>query len=692
MLYNEEQTNLIKNIEDFYIEFSILYRSRKEIMGEIDKLLDKIKKIEEKKCDDLSVLENYLYGLKYRQKREFKTAIEKYRLGLIPNIKKIYNVLLNNGIGNCYRELGCFVDAAIFYNIAFTINTEITSERPFDKIVSIFVNYEIGNLSILDNNYKDAEKYYLEAIKYIKDNNIETIPFPFHGLGFIYYHNDDYNKAKEQWNFARKYFENRKETYKVWEVGILLKEIEKVIISKEEIEKNPEYKVNIILKKTKEVEKELKTKKIHKNNFLYIQKEKLINENYLQILRHLNSYTPIRNNFINLSRGGGYYLNIENIGIVIDPGYNFIKNFIGTNHKFYEIDKVFISNAHIDNAGDIEAILSLLYRYNQKVKGVDYINNIFCQEELDSITVFSHLVMNEKIDPDDIDEEMINNAFNEYSLKKFIDFYMPLNVYKKYSEIFSLYSNQNYSINIVTVDENLVFTVPDKKFSVIILPTNDSNNQSVGFCFNTKSSLLLYTGNTGYLDETGKELGDKYKELITKLSVESQIDENVKIQLIAHFGNFQHNDWLYPVCTNKRNFLNTNNLGRVGLIKLIEKVKPMICFISEFNEEFNTGENHVLLAHILKDIFSTEIKKIIFFPADMGLRWNFNNKIEAIEDVYIDEINENNITYKIGILPPESVCCQAVSNGQFKSLVYFKESIPLERIEKFINCSSAQKY
>ena len=47
------------------------------------------------------------------------------------------------------------------------------------------------------------------------------------------------------------------------------------------------------------------------------------------ILRRWGSYTP---GVIQRSAGGGYFLNWDGKGVVIDPGFNFLDNFIQSNN------------------------------------------------------------------------------------------------------------------------------------------------------------------------------------------------------------------------------------------------------------------------------------------------------------------------------------------------------------------------
>jgi hypothetical protein len=104
-------------------------------------------------------------------------------------------------------------------------------------------------------------------------------------------------------------------------------------------------------------------------------------DNELLVLRRWSSYTPRMPSWNNFSgqalpmpyesRGGGYFLIWRKTGIVIDPGYDFLRNFwsqrIQGNDGFEldDINAVIISHAHDDHSHDIEPIVSL-YHKSQK--------------------------------------------------------------------------------------------------------------------------------------------------------------------------------------------------------------------------------------------------------------------------------------------------------------------------------------
>ena len=82
---------------------------------------------------------------------------------------------------------------------------------------------------------------------------------------------------------------------------------------------------------------------------------------YLEVLRRFGSYTPLLDP-TQQSCGGGYFLSCGGMGIVIDPGFNFIQNFWAAGHRLDEIDCVCVTHAHDDHITDLIGLNSLFYR------------------------------------------------------------------------------------------------------------------------------------------------------------------------------------------------------------------------------------------------------------------------------------------------------------------------------------------
>lgn len=97
-----------------------------------------------------------------------------------------------------------------------------------------------------------------------------------------------------------------------------------------------------------------------------IVKRKLSLNNKLICLKDFSSSIPIiRTAHSNhLTNGGGFYINLSGIGIALDPGIGFLKQFHDLGGSILDIDMVLISHSHLDHVADLGEILSLNYDYN----------------------------------------------------------------------------------------------------------------------------------------------------------------------------------------------------------------------------------------------------------------------------------------------------------------------------------------
>lgn len=95
----------------------------------------------------------------------------------------------------------------------------------------------------------------------------------------------------------------------------------------------------------------------------YIREESPVKKQSLFfVLRKWNSYTPIVSGADGEdSVGGGYFLRHQDIGVVIDPGYNFIDNFHKAGHRIADISHIIITHAHNDHTIDFESLMTLFH-------------------------------------------------------------------------------------------------------------------------------------------------------------------------------------------------------------------------------------------------------------------------------------------------------------------------------------------
>lgn len=92
-------------------------------------------------------------------------------------------------------------------------------------------------------------------------------------------------------------------------------------------------------------------------------------KNKVLCLKGFSSSTPTIHSlaFESECSGGGLYVNYKGIGIVIDPGLEFLNSMHKQGIYINDIDVVFITHDHLDHNADSEQISSLLYDYNKYI-------------------------------------------------------------------------------------------------------------------------------------------------------------------------------------------------------------------------------------------------------------------------------------------------------------------------------------
>ena len=296
--------------------------------------------------------------------------------------------------------------------------------------------------------YKELKEYQKTIVCYNKAIKLDDkFAHPLYNLGLLYFELKDYQKAIVCYEKALRLSEKEGEKYFVSITKDRLKETKKRIESEEIFKKKNELnKLGAIAKILNDTIKNgIEEKAIeNKKSFLKFLDEKIVignKEIYFQVLRRWNSYTPIIADNYHISKGGGYFLKTKNAGIVIDPGFNFIDNFKGSGHFFNEIDNIIISHAHNDHTSDLESILTLLNEYNQEIK--DSI------DPLKDNTIRKEIAKRKNTALNNVTKEEIDREFLISKRRKKLDFYITLSVFKKYSGLFDLFTNNDYKLHII---------------------------------------------------------------------------------------------------------------------------------------------------------------------------------------------------------------------------------------------------
>ena len=320
-----------------------------------------------------------------------------------------------------------------------------------------------------------------------------------------------------------------------------------------------------------------------KNLDIFLKESKItesIKISFLYILKHWNSFSPImpseKEN--NMRKGGGYFLYCNGYGLVIDPGFDFVQNFLEQGFRLSDINGILISHAHNDHSNELESICSLLYRRNKSADA-----------------------------------------------QQRIDLFMNLGSFKKYSPLFDLGREgiPNYIGKIILLNAHQYYKIsPDISLFTTRTKHNEiiTANYSLGFVIKCNNKLLRFTCNTGWdtimeKDNMNKIAGNE----VDKFDIDS-----INI-LIAHVGSIREQEFRYDcqkgLVNNEENkVFYDNHLGILGTICMIRKYKPNLTILSEFGEEMN--RIRVPLAKKIQSALEVNV-----IPGDIGLVIDIENEL-----------------------------------------------------------------
>ena len=620
-------------------------------------------------------------GNVYDEQKDYPKAEEAYRKSIEMDDKFAYPW---NGLGNIYAAQKDYSKAEEAYRKSIELDDKFTSpwdglgyvyeiqkdypkaEEAYRKAIELDENSSyswngLGNIYDEQKDYPKAEEAYLKAIE-LDDKS----PYSYYNYGLLLFDLKRSHQAATYFEKALRFAKQEKNQYLASLVNNNLKTARKRIKEAEaikDVRKDVAKKDSLarLLSDTEGFEEEIFNNQKAFQSFVKETKQ-MDNSLYLKVLRRWNSYTPIVADNYHIGKGGGYFLKAQGEGIVIDPGFNFIDNFKGSGHSFDEIDIVMITHAHNDHTSDLESILTLLNTCNKRRKGLDD----FARQD----TVRADIAKKQGIDISDVSEEDIERVFmNESPRRKTVDLYLTKSVQKKFSGMLDLYSD-DYTHHVIEKNEEKILLNGALKLKVIEAKHNDiiSDRHSVGFIFEFNGTVLIYTGDTGWDDKIKKQYADIRNSYKDK-----------HVVLLAHLGGFKvyERNYLFPEEKSKAFY--KNHLGRLGLGRLVEVLKPDICFISEFGEELRKHREE--LTDIYNSIFD---KQTFFLPADIDLEYHFNEKkIRAITQLDLDEYD-----YSTNLVEPNNVrtCLlrKDYSLHYFDSQASFKESDLMQvLIEKF---------
>jgi len=250
---------------------------------------------------------------------------------------------------------------------------------------------------------------------------------------------------------------------------------------------------------------------------------------FIQFCKNYSSFTPLLKSSDKISIGGGYFLNLDGYGLVIDPGHNFLDNFYLARRSFDDINGIVVTHFHDDHYADLPSLLALIFQ---------------CSKD------------------NNLNKKKYDLFFDGETYDKFKDFFNNEKV-RNYGQKVRLSSQQEMIVEI----KNRIYLKP--------LKTNHATfvkNSGVGILINIneKSTQVFITGDTGW----NKRIENDYKK---------QIIEGWERILVAHISTLYNQEAISFIKGNAVFY--KNHLCIHGLLNSIECINPNVIILSEIGEE-----------------------------------------------------------------------------------------------------------
>jgi tetratricopeptide (TPR) repeat protein/ribonuclease BN (tRNA processing enzyme) len=328
----------------------------------------------------------------------------------------------------------------------------------------------------------------------------------------------------------------------------------------------------------------------------------------LLTLREWNSYTPAVPDQHEIDRGGGYFIRYRGQGIVVDPGYDFIRNFHDAGGRIHDIDHIFITHAHNDHTQDFESLMSLLHEYN-----------------------------NRHPDPG-----------------KRVHIYLSLGAQRKFSGHLAL-RDVGYLGKVVALNQGCkegpqqiaLHDLPGASVTVLRAYHDDviTQDYSVGlsfeFVFGDQTKRVVFTGDTSLFpakrDSEEKWVADTDGSLLYDEYPGSLLPGDTPIDvLVPHIGSIKTDEFKDDLAASASSsgtgdseksqalYFYPNHLGLRGLTLLLDKLRPKVAILSEFGEElkairFKLAEG---LGKLLKTRKTKGEKPVFVIPGDLSIMYD----------------------------------------------------------------------
>lgn len=297
-------------------------------------------------------------GVLFHQNNEFKQALDNYNIALKLN-SKYYQCYLNRAL--LYKTIGKFNEAS--KDVEYVI--ENTSVEDNAYMIAIKLK---GRLLIIKRRYVAAN----EILKGIyEENKTDAEYLDTYALSFVYLRK--YTEAEQYYKMALKYSEHKGLTQLIKRKLNMLKNVKLGSSAREDIllksfsEESPVISKIYSYLNNQEVIKQ-RYQDLYKRN--KVKRDNWYNENYIICLKGWSSSTPEYSLGImeeNIKCGGGFFIHSDGLGIVIDPGIDFIKNLHAQGLFIQDIDYVIVTHNHIDHNNDLDKLIDMSIQSEKEI-------------------------------------------------------------------------------------------------------------------------------------------------------------------------------------------------------------------------------------------------------------------------------------------------------------------------------------
>ncbi|MGL1892173.1 MAG: tetratricopeptide repeat protein [Spirochaetaceae bacterium] len=546
--------------------------------GDYDKAIRYYQKsLDDPKNDTLSY-DLYWIGYSYNKKGNYDKAIECYQKAL-DDPKNDTPSDEFNGMGNVYSGKGDYDKAIEYYQKALD---DPSNDNPGSVL------HNLGSAFNYKGDYDKAIEYYQKALD---DPNFKKYGTVYISMGIVFKNKLENDKAIDSYIKAYKFFVEYNDSSNADIIQLQISNLKGKKLSKSDtalLNQQIEKKENVIPKESSKVssdvseiisiEKQLANKISEKKEDIYSKYHENKSKEVLEkskdcrfyILRETSSSVCLVPNVDgNDSRGGGYFFKWNGYGVVIDPGFDFVRNFHEAGFHIKDIDLVLVSHNHPDHNQDLKSIDTLFYEMDKRYPSENYGYTLICDKETSD-----HVKLDEA----------------DYRRKWYCD---PSNAYSKTDRTYNhrICNRKNIPIEVCFFEvkhcqSSIGFTIDCFED---IESKDDENIFRIG-----------YTGDSEYSSDLKNHLGN-CDLLVANMSQPDSTELNIQQ---PSDGNWKQKDW---------------HLGYWGTIGIIKEVQAEWNIVGEFWE--GLGDARFEMVDAIRQ--RTGCKHIL--PADRGLEIDLSN-------------------------------------------------------------------